>query len=366
MAVLFVNSFIFPILLIPFLALTVVSFAITLKSQQFFVSKQITFIFLTIVISIIVPVAKSNSLYDIKLAFFLVCSILFSYTLSSLKPIKSTFLCWLPLLISLVMFAFYAVNGRSAEDFFPLNSRNFVAVTLFLGLFSYFTLSKNFSLDGKVILFNFAICFFCIYAVGRAGIVLSLLLLVCNSSIYVMAVTQKFTKNSRMIIRGVLSIILLISCFSLINYLYTNDFLARIISRGMHDLSRKNIIKEYFSSIDGLSFILGVKLSDLELMVKFNNNLHNSYLSVHSSFGLFYSMFFIFLVTHSLVLCWGRKYYPLVFLLVIILARGVSDIQVLAGRGDWVFFFMIFYLIQTQRSQKKELHKSKILYSENS
>lgn len=359
MAVLFVNSFIFPILLVPFLGLAVVSFVVTLKGQGFIISKQVFFIFLVIVISIIVPVAKSNSLYDIKLACFLICSILFSYTLSCLKPIKNSLLCWAPLLLSLSMFAIYAANGRTAEDFFPLNSRNFVAVTLFLGLFAYFSLSKEFSVDGTVIIFNFAICFFCIYAVGRAGIVLSLLLLAFNSLIYVMAFTQKLTKNSRMMIRGFLFIALLFTCLSLINYLYTNDYLTRIISRGMHDLSRKNIIREYFSSINGLTLIFGVKLSDLELMVKFNNNLHNSYLSVHSSFGLIYSIFFIILVTYSLVLCWGRKYYPLAFLLLIILARGISDIQVLAGRGDWVFFFIVFYLIQTQKKKKAELERYK-------
>ena len=365
MAVLFANSFIFPVLLIPFLALTVVSFCITLKAQYYIMNKQIFFIFFIIVISILLPIVKSSSLYDVKVGIFLICSILFSYTLSYLKPIKSLTACLLPLLFSLVMFTYYAFNGISAEDFFPLNSRNFVAVTLFLGLFAYFALSKNYTVRGRLIVLNLAICFFCIYAVGRAGIVLSFVLLAFYSLNYVIDVTKKFKRESKLLVR----VLMLMSVFTilvfLIDYLYTNDFLVRIISRGMHDLSRKNIIKEYLSSLDGTNLILGVKLAELELMNKFNNNLHNSYLSVHSSFGLIYSLFFMFLVSYSLVLSWRRKYYPVLFLMLVILARGVSDIQVLAGRGDWVFYFVLFYLIQSQQQMKK-LVKVQILHTEKS
>ena len=96
------------------------------------------------------------------------------------------------------MFTYYAFNGISAEDFFPLNSRNFVAVTLFLGLFAYFALSKNYTVSGRLIVLNLAICFFCIYAVGRAGIVLSFVLLAFYSLNYVIDVTKKFKRESKL------------------------------------------------------------------------------------------------------------------------------------------------------------------------
>lgn len=351
MTIFFINSFIFPVLFAPFMLLTIVSFYVTLKQQRHVINKQIICVFFIAVISLVVPVVKNNSLYDLKIAILLLCSMLFSYTLAHLKPIKSELMCWLPLLIALIMFTSYLLTGRDAEEFFPLNSRNFVSITLFLGLFAYFSLSKNYNVNGKVIVISFVICFFCIYAVGRAGIFLSFILLACNLLLFVMGITRGLKKRTKLLMQTSMFLSVCFTLIFLIYYLYNNDFLARVISRGINDHSRESIIKEYLSNLDGISLILGVRLSELELMYKFNNNLHNSFLSMHSLFGLIYSLFFMFLVAYSLVLSWRRKYYPIVLLMLILLGRGAADIQVLAGRGDWIFYFIVFYLIQSQKKK---------------
>lgn len=341
-----VNSYIFPIFFFLFLALGLVSFIISVYLNKNRISVEWIVIFIVIIIAIIPAAAyKYSDMANLKSIMLLLISIMFSYSLALLKPIKSKLLCWSPLMLTFITFTFFIFKGRIAEDFFPLNSANFVSITLFLGLASYYVLSKKFTVDIWVVSCSLVILMFCIYAIGRAGVALALVLFVFNSFFYFFEITDKMTKNAKFILRTIMIMSSIILFYFGLFMLYDMGLLERIVSRGFTDYSREVIISSYLNSLFDLKNLLfGVKLEHLEIMNKFGNNLHNSYLNVHSIYGMFYFILFLFLILYSFFRLNNKKYYAFSLLLLIICVRGITDIQVFAGRGDWVVFFCVFYL----------------------
>lgn len=363
MLLLLVNSFIYP-------KLTYLYFITSLIVLlfQFMGRKKISKIDLILLIFIImlpiIPIVTKFDLDYTALYVFFVFSVFVGYALSMLKPITSSVLCSIPWLLALVSFSVFYSKGYIAEDFFPRNSRNFVSITLLSAVCSYYVLLKKWDTSLYIVVLATLSLFYCMYAVGRSGIITFSIIYITIIGHYFIKVMGKI-KNQKMRYTLIFyfSLILLICIVSIYRELYDLGVFNRIISRGLHDYSRESILKEYVQEIGVNSLFIGVSYSELSLMGKFRNNLHNSYLSMHSAFGLLYGLFFVFLSILMVVVSLKKKQFIYFTLILSLLARAWSDIQIFSGRLDWFFIFSFFYIAKeylSLRNNKREFLCKKI------
>ena len=357
MMTLLVNSFIYTNFIYMYFFVSIILLLVQFAEKGNISKIDLILLFFVLSLPIVPIVAKFEYDYTALYIFF-VFSALGGYSLSILNPIKNSFLCSIPWLISLLSFSVLYSKGYIAEDFFPNNSRNFVSVTLLSAVCSYYVLLKKWDSSFYVIILATLSLFYCLYAVGRSGIITFLFVYLVIIFHYFMKIMKNIrSKKLRYSLIFSFSLILLTGVILISKELYELGLFDRIISRGFHDYSRESILKEYFQEIGASSLLIGVSYADLSLMEKFRNNLHNSYLSMHSAFGFLYVLFFallsIVMVKVSLI-----KRQPIYLALVFsLLARAWSDIQIFSGRLDWFFMFSFFYITR-ERLYIKDNKKS--------
>src|SRR5690606_16186979 len=97
-----------------------------------------------------------------------------------------------------------------------------------------------------------------------------------------------------------------------------------------------------FEKIDSFTFFLGVNSAIYPFTI-FESNFHNSLVQGHSNFGfaflilLAYTIFIVFKKITTI----DRT---LVLLLLLLLARGFSDVVMFMGAFDFVFYYFIMLL----------------------
>lgn len=136
--------------------------------------------------------------------------------------------------------------------------------------------------------------------------------------------------------------------------------------KGLSSKSRVKIIEKYFGYIftDINAFLNGVKLKNEPLFEKFSYNLHNSYLQLHSKFGIYGIILCGYLCFRALINMVRNKKWGDVMLYLAILARVFTDNAAFPRHMDIIIFYFVFkyYDISTKQDPSSVKNYDVLVY----
>ncbi|MDS1140043.1 hypothetical protein RE432_06315 [Pusillimonas sp. SM2304] len=209
----------------------------------------------------------------------LIASLFVAYALSMRQKLLSVFFIgFYILVISLLLLI---LLGLDANHIFS-GSRNTISMIL-VCLGSIFLLA-NYGKGQRLDILLYALVFLCcILAVGRSGIIASFILLISVAFKY----WKPFTYGK--LFMGLL-LVILFSSFVIYVYEYTSYFYY-IKNKGLADSYRTRMLFEYLNSLGPGNLFFGTELSKLPYISSFNSNPHNTFLLLHSQYGILFLIF---------------------------------------------------------------------------
>jgi len=250
----------------------------------------------------------------------------------------------------------HSINGYLLYDDI---SRNYISIFALFGL-----AIINLSYEKKkqrcpfvLIILNL---FVSVIAIGRGGIIASVVL-------FLFMAYKNFFIDKR--IRGVkktfysicLLVFLTIGIFFIIkNWQYITDkylyrLFGRVATAKSSNEARIYIITSYFNqcATSIVDFLFGV---DANLNIGGKLNFHNSFMQIHSEWGLLGLVVFIYKSCVSVVYLWREKFYDSAIIFFIILLRSLTD---WCYPGFLMDIIIIYYLLfPTFREKKFSLFRS--------
>jgi hypothetical protein len=242
-------------------------------------------------------------------------------------------------------FAYQMFIGSNPNLIFAA-SRNMVSVIMLIQTsLLYLTLIGN----NRRITFIPALInlYMCLWAVGRSGIVSSLILLF-GVSYVILKQDDKWKKSLGVLIFGLIIIFVFYSFQTVVSS--SGSFLKTIVvardnflSRGLESSGRVSIINEYIRSATSniRYFIFGVPSTSSEIFIDFNSNFHNSYLRLHSNYGLLGFLLIMIMILVALINLIREKSILHVALLLALLVRISTDTIAFVGITDPLLFYFI-------------------------
>lgn len=115
-------------------------------------------------------------------------------------------------------------------------------------------------------------------------------------------------------------------------------------SGGILDEHRGLIISDYINKIDGFRLIFGTDYENTSINDWYGGNPHNSFIRVHSFYGIF-GLLFVFFPVIAILISRKNSVQKFVFMVFIILAllRAVSEPIFFPSTLDF-FYFLIFFV----------------------
>jgi len=134
-------------------------------------------------------------------------------------------------------------------------------------------------------------------------------------------------------------------------YLYT-----KFASSGLES-ERYFLWAKYIQNLDIFGSVFGLPLSAVDALARFNVNPHNSFLKLHSYFGVapFVFVFVLFFYKYN------KLYKPFLLVLIVVVMRGFTDIIFWDGLMDIVFFAFMFALLYSDSNTKNKSILSALL-----
>lgn len=172
----------------------------------------------------------------------------------------------------------------------------------------------------------------------RSGILCAFLFLVGSLVLYV--------KDGGSVKIFIVPVLVVVATLMFYRYGEISEMLLRKIDNGFLHSSRTEIWKEYISAVfDSIgNFILGPSIENerYALMHHYRGNVHNSFLMLHSKFGIVGFIFMLMLLLKATLQTWLFNKY-LLLLLFLALLRSMFDWVSFPGMFDVVYFFYALY-----------------------
>lgn len=267
--------------------------------------------------------------------FFSISTILFGYQLSKVEISKKFSIIYFFCLI--VYFSYYIFTDSSLNtDVFFGSSRNYISVYM---IWASVVLILS-GVEKRIIYFCLLLsCIVCVFASGRSGIISSSLILF---SYYL------FDKGRFKYVYIFLFFIFIAIYIDQLSEIFDTAF-SRFSGQGLNDDGRQMILQCYFDKLDFNRIIFGIDFGgDTECGVKAIGvyNLHNSYLSLSSYFGIG-SLFILFLVVVATFRSLNNKNAILIVILFCLMVRASTDSILFFFSWDYLFWAIIFKLIKS-------------------
>lgn len=114
---------------------------------------------------------------------------------------------------------------------------------------------------------------------------------------------------------------------------------------GIKSQGRSLIWKQYFGLAYGslTNLLLGNPLEGIEIFEHYEYNLHNSFLQMHTTYGLPFSLIVVGGLAHSLYSCYKKKEYLIILLMATFLFRATTDQLGFAFFTEFLFYYFVFY-----------------------
>lgn len=227
-------------------------------------------------------------------------------------------------------------------------SRNIISVFLILYESIYYFLRYK-QIKNIDILPAFLSLIFCIWASGRAGIISSFF-------IFIVVLLTVLFQNKKNRLKKILLVIFIffILVFILRNYLdfYNLTILERFKREGLKS-SRSILIEEYFLGITSnfFDFLFGVPFVNYKFL-NFYKNPHNSFLMLHSKYGLFGFLLVVYLLIKLFFSKLKKLYLFELFLGISIIFRALLDWVAFPGMFD-ILFWISFLEVLNKKNNKK-------------
>lgn len=285
----------------------------------------------------------SEDLFNLKQIALLLSGLLFGYFISLVRA--PAWAAWAPFGLFAVYFAGLALLGRDPSESFSRNSQNYVSVTLLALYASAMLLARPTTIQVRHLVAALLVLALSIWAIGRAGILSSLLLCV--------GLFMQMVLRGRIgVIRSIFALLMLLIAAAAVfigaEVLQSQGYLSRLANRGLHDASRLAIIVYYFQGIELSELLFGKNFYQDSFMARWGFNLHNSYLGAWAHLGLYYLLFILAVLVTSVR---RLRTHPAVTISILAFAvRALTDGQMLSGQYDYIFFATLFLLLREPAS----------------
>lgn len=249
-----------------------------------------------------------------------------------------------------LFFFYYMFNGIDPSDIF-LSSRNMLSVIMIFCTSLIFISNDVANLSPYYVIINSIIC---IWAAGRSGIVASFIILLGFLWIH-------YSKHRRKILKTVFLVIIVISSINFLvpevrdsvvsNY---NSSINYFKLKGFESDERNLLRQQYVEEIkeNPVSLFLGVNKKKNAYFSLFGYNLHNSYLDLHSNYGLLgVLIIFVGLIVVFRNLYRSKDYFK-ILLLTSLLLRIYTDTIAFRGIFEVLIYYFIFYFSNTTNQRK--------------
>lgn len=252
----------------------------------------------------------------------------------------------------------YIYSGRRPEEFYLFGSANVINAIVLFAYFIYFVSIINQTYKpGLNVIPPFIFLVVSIWSSSRSGLVVAAFMFL---GIFLLNSTTNKKRNR---IVGFISIVailgLMLAYWDSIMLAIGEGMTAKTERYGMESV-RTAIWSEYidvaFSNIGDL--LLGVTHDDpfkTPLLSYWSGNTHNSFLMLHSKYGLLgFLVVIVSLFKHFFRDYRQKKYYEL-FIIAAVMVRAFFDWVAFPGIHDIVFFWFIFKYSNSVRDQQKNL-----------
>ncbi|MGD8203040.1 hypothetical protein [Pantoea sp. FN0305] len=281
-----------------------------------------------------------------KLKVFVVFSgltfILVSYCLALLDYNKYFYHVFL---ITLVIIIFrYLMTGDENKIFFEA-SRNIVAAYVIFPAVSAILLSKN---KKRNLTLSFVCLIICFFLKGRTGIILGTLLFFVTIYSYIgwrLVLLLSFLIFPIIIVSG-------ISDFDEVLIKHTN------FSEGLKT-TRSVIYHEYFTGFSESNIFFGRAFNEMPIIKMLNNNPHNSFILLHSLFGVVPTILMILFFLIVFYLFFKRKKFITALMFMIFPIKALTDSVVFFNLLDVFYFSPLFFLLFYMEHSRKQDHLSR-------
>ncbi len=176
-----------------------------------------------------------------------------------------------------------------------------------------------------------------VWAIGRSGIISSFIIFLAMLFAQARALGTSRSRKSKIAIRGLIMIFVILSIFIMWDYLLTasNTHLSYLIAKGLHDQARQDMMSSYLHHITPFSFLFGAELGYMPVINEYSDNPHNYYILLHSSFGLVALIMFILVGFHLIGEIWGGNFVYVISVFACLFRIGTDS-----GIGIFSFIFL--------------------------
>jgi hypothetical protein len=247
------------------------------------------------------------------------------------------------LFLCLSVFLFIQIiNGVDSGSVFNV-SRNFISVILILSIAFYYFSCTQTSTTPRLFVPFFGLILM-LWGIGRAGIASGAIILL---GALILSSKRGFVGFVSM---ATFAVLLATSTQSLDNLEGFFVGLERLERMGA-DGQRSYINSEYLNRIsnDNAELLFGASLSKVSSVVEVDGNPHNSYIKLHTVFGLTGTALVLIIVLMCMVRLYTLKKGLLLLMLIVTMFRSTFDVTAFHGPLDVVIFFCVFYTIQSKR-----------------
>jgi len=228
------------------------------------------------------------------------------------------------------------IRGIYINSIFPGLSINIIGwLALGLSVFYDVLAFENIKITNKRIdvlpaLITFLIC---LISLSRSNIICAFLLLG--------GVLLYIFKNYSILKKAVflIGVFLLLSLTVYLSYDFLESSLQRFDERGFESTERSLFLNSYIEKLNLNSFLFGITSEQYPFFL-LNGNFHNSFLGGHSSFGILFVVFLLFII--QLIIRKTFTAFFLVILALVLLIRSFTDTIMFIGDFDFIFFVLLY------------------------
>lgn len=311
-------------------------------------------------------------IYNKLLMFLLICGVVLFLNLMLVGNITLKMIIYaviiMPSIAMLIFFGKIQTSWLYAIFFFALafivirwwlvgdpnivtvNSRNYLGTYLVLySLPYYFNCYKNRILPNLALpLITLTVS---ILAVGRGGILVSLIILIGWLFEYHDHSKHKYIVVGFIIMLG-LGMIVTISSTGVVN-----KYFSRFEAEGFFSSIRAGLYAEYLNSLMVIrNFFLGTNLDSLPLIAFRGSSVHNSYLYAHARMGIF-SFIYVYYIAKGFFTLFREKSWFFVFYFMAVLIKAFIDSDFPAtpvGADIYVFFLILVYMSYKEEKNNRQ------------
>lgn len=249
--------------------------------------------------------------------------------------------------IDCIIIAFAIMRTGLGEPIFRDLSNNYVSVLLLLPTIVYYVRTEYYK-NRIRLMPSISVTAVCIMAMGRGGIITTVLLtLFILWYIFFSDKNWKSSYNQTLFRVTFVFVGLIIIGVVLLNSESFNNIAVfeKFAKYGMYGTGRAGIWEEYISTASKSlkSILLGVEYLELPLMVRYKNNLHNSFFNLHADYGIVVLLYVILGIISNCVKCIKNKKWIYLSAMIVFFARAFTD--KIFGGGSAATPILIFILL---------------------